>query len=132
MLPSYMVDTRIKDKYGYSYGRSYENLVSEERYLIDNCNAALTICEVQDGGAYEYDNWALIQLNDMYYVVNTSGCSCPDPSDTWGVVSSGTKHDLVLYLNGGNGVNRAFRNTVAKLDGWEAVTPCEPEKRYDW
>lgn len=132
MLPDYMVDTRIKHKYGYALGRSYQNLSVEEQQLLDNRDAAQILCEVHDGASYEYDDWALIQLNDTYYVVNTSGCSCPDPADTWYIVRAGTKQDIVLELMGSNGINRAFRNVVAKLDGWEAVTPCEPKKRYDW
>lgn len=129
MLPSYMVDSRVKNP-NYDYGRSYVNLSDEEKLLIDNRDKAELLVEVSDGANYEYDDWALIALNGLYYVVNTSGCSCPDPADTWGVMSHGDKEWIVAYLN--TTPNRRFQAEVAKLAGWEAVNTPEPRKSYDW
>ena len=32
---------------------------------------------------FEYDELALIELDGMFYILQTSGCSCPSPSETW-------------------------------------------------
>lgn len=128
MLPEYMVDSRKGEK----YCRTYSNLAPEEKLLLDRADDAQLLCEISDGGSYGYDDWALIELDGLYYIVNTSGCSCPDPADTWYIVRGGTKQDIILELNGPNGINKRFRNAVAKLAGWEAVNTPEPRKSYDW
>lgn len=39
---------------------------------------------VQDKDAsYSYDDWALCRLGNKYYLLSTSGCSCPSPAETW-------------------------------------------------
>lgn len=38
-----------------------------------------------DNASYDYDDWAVCELDGAYYLLSTSGCSCPDPSETWGV-----------------------------------------------
>ena len=32
---------------------------------------------------YSYDDVALVRLDNDYYLLRTSGCSCPSPSETW-------------------------------------------------
>jgi hypothetical protein len=39
------------------------------------------VCD--DEASYSYDDWALVKLGRSYYLVSTSGCSCPSPSETW-------------------------------------------------
>lgn len=34
---------------------------------------------------YSYDDWALVELDGQFYWLHTSGCSCPSPTETWGV-----------------------------------------------
>lgn len=38
-----------------------------------------------DEASYSYDDWALCELRGQYYLLATSGCSCPSPSETWRV-----------------------------------------------
>lgn len=33
--------------------------------------------------SYSYDDWALCELDGRYYLLSTSGCSCPSPEETW-------------------------------------------------
>lgn len=36
-----------------------------------------------DEASYNYDDWALCKLDNDYYLLSTSGCSCPSPTETW-------------------------------------------------
>lgn len=41
---------------------------------------------ITEGGkdlSYEYDEFAVIKLDDRFYLLNTCGCSCPSPRETW-------------------------------------------------
>jgi hypothetical protein len=45
---------------------------------------------------YSYDDLALMVRDDgLHVLVNTSGCSCPIPLETWGVVAEGTFVDMI-------------------------------------
>lgn len=35
--------------------------------------------------SYSYDDWALVRFRGAFYLLSTSGCSCPSPTETWGV-----------------------------------------------
>lgn len=48
--------------------------------------------------SYEYDDYAVVRLGRRYAVLNTSGCSCPSPTETWGVLFEGTKAEVKQYL----------------------------------
>lgn len=55
-------------------------MLHERRYEID------IIGGVEDKEAdYSYDDWALCELDGKYYLLSTSGCSCPSPAETWRV-----------------------------------------------
>jgi hypothetical protein len=55
-----------------------------EQKLIDRRDDIEVIGMVTDDEAdYSYDEWALIKLDSDYYLLSTSGCSCPSPSETW-------------------------------------------------
>lgn len=57
-----------------------------ERKLIDNRSRLVVHGEVSDAEAnYSFDDYALVSLDGDYYLLNTSGCSCPNPSEVWGV-----------------------------------------------
>lgn len=59
----------------------------EENKLIGNRGNILVIGEVADANAsWSYDDWAIILFDKKYYLLNTSGCSCPSPTETWGIV----------------------------------------------
>jgi len=48
------------------------------------------------GADYSYDDLALMVRDDgLYVLVETTGCSCPSPTETWGVVKEGTLSDMV-------------------------------------
>jgi hypothetical protein len=34
---------------------------------------------------YSFDDWALVELDGEFYLVNAAGCSCPSHEETWGV-----------------------------------------------
>lgn len=49
---------------------------------------------------YSYDDLALMRRSDgLYALVRTSGCSCPSPTETWGVVASGSWSDCVANID---------------------------------
>jgi hypothetical protein len=56
-----------------------------------------------DNLSYEYDEFAVIRYKRKLYLLETSGCSCPDPSETWRVVCGPTtKTQLVKEIKAGN------------------------------
>lgn len=60
---------------------------AEERVLIDNRNRIEVIGVVTDAEAnWSFDDYALVLLDGSYYLLNTSGCSCPLPEEEWRVV----------------------------------------------
>lgn len=38
-----------------------------------------------DNASWSYDDFALVRVEESYYLLNSSGCSCPSPSETWNV-----------------------------------------------
>lgn len=38
-----------------------------------------------DDACYSYDDWALVELEGKFFLINTAGCSCPSPTETWHV-----------------------------------------------
>lgn len=129
MLPSWM---KAGQGSLYDYSRSYKNLDPAEKLLIDNAADVKLLCEKSDGRSYEYDDSALLEYNGVYYVMNTSGCSCPDPCETWGLEFQGTKEETIAWFNKREFGRLRFHNAVAKLEGWEEVIPTEIPKGYDW
>jgi hypothetical protein len=51
---------------------------------------------------YSYDDLACMVREDdkLHILVRTSGCSCPSPTETWGIVCEGTEEDLFKYCVG--------------------------------
>lgn len=57
---------------------------SAEEFLIQHRYEIEIIGGIQDNTAsYSYDDWALCELKGKYYMLSTSGCSCPSPTETW-------------------------------------------------
>lgn len=55
-----------------------------ERELVTNRYKLEIIGGITDKEAsYDYDDWALCRLGRRYFLLSTSGCSCPSPSETW-------------------------------------------------
>lgn len=56
-------------------------------FIIEHRTELKVIGEVSDNSAsYSYDDYALVKLKGKYYLLETSGCSCPSPTETWCVV----------------------------------------------
>jgi hypothetical protein len=54
--------------------------------LIKNRDKIFVIGEISDDEAsYSYDDWALIKYKGKFYLLATSGCSCPSPRETWDI-----------------------------------------------
>jgi len=49
---------------------------------------------VDENAGYEYDEFALVQIDGVFYLLQTIGCSCPSPSETWHVRHKGTIADI--------------------------------------
>lgn len=72
-----------------------EDVGEKERILIDNRDRLDFISGVSDPNAdYSYDEYALVKLDGVYFLCQTSGSSCPSPSETWSVFSSGTLEEV--------------------------------------
>lgn len=57
------------------------------KYLVDRRSDIDVLGGVIDEDlSYEYDEFALIKLDGDFYLLETSGCSCPSPTETWGIV----------------------------------------------
>ena len=68
----------------------------KEHILIDNRDKLDFISGVSDPDAdYSYDEYAIVKLDGVYFLCQTSGCSCPSPSETWYVYSFGTLEEAV-------------------------------------
>jgi hypothetical protein len=53
--------------------------------------------------SYEYDEFALVRWKSKLYLLETSGCSCPSPDETWGTVHGPiTKTELTKEIKAGN------------------------------
>ena len=53
--------------------------------------------------SYSYDDFALVRLDADYYLLNTTGCSCPSPSETWHVeIGPATLDEIEAFLLGGH------------------------------
>jgi hypothetical protein len=52
---------------------------------------------------YDYDEFAVVRYKRKLYLLETSGCSCPSPSETWGIVHGPTtKTELVKSIKKGD------------------------------
>lgn len=48
--------------------------------------------------SYEYDEYAVVRLHGTHAVLNTTGCSCPSPAETWDVLFEGSLTEVLEYL----------------------------------
>lgn len=57
------------------------------KYLVDRRSDIDVLGGVIDEDlSWEYDEFALIKLDGDFYLLETSGCSCPSPTETWEIV----------------------------------------------
>lgn len=75
-----------------------------EQNLIGHRGDILVYAEISDDEAsYSYDDFALIRLGKDWYLLNTTGCSCPDPSETWNIqIGPASLKAVKEFVEGGN------------------------------
>lgn len=97
-----------------------ENPGELEKLIIAHREDLIVWGEVSDDDAcYSYDDWALVQLDNDFYLLATSGCSCPSPSETWYVnVGPGTLDDILAKIESGDydGYTVPFKQKQEFLD----------------
>lgn len=53
--------------------------------------------------SYEYDDFAIVRYKRHLYLLETSGCSCPSPTETWRVIHGPmTKREIIQEIKSGN------------------------------
>jgi len=53
--------------------------------------------------SYEYDEFAVVLYKNELYLLETSGCSCPSPGETWRIIHGPvTKAELLKEIKAGN------------------------------
>lgn len=72
--------------------------------LIGHRGDILVYAEISDDEAsYSYDDFALVKLKTKWYLLNTTGCSCPDPNETWNIqIGPATLKEIREFVSGGN------------------------------
>lgn len=81
-----MEPRKVTDEYDWIANDRCERASKHEQELIDRRDEVEVFGEISDDDAsYSYDDWALVRLDDKFYLLQTSGCSCPSPSETWGI-----------------------------------------------
>jgi hypothetical protein len=118
------------------YGARTSMLTPDELFFCENSARATTIAESQDPHAnYDYNDYALAELDGTYYAFNTSGCSCPSPSETWELIFKGERRELLEFLSKGGG-SEAWNEFLREIEkgGIELLSPApQPSaNRYDW
>jgi hypothetical protein len=100
-----------------------EDVGEHERELIDRRADVEVLGEVQDADAcYSYDDYALVRLDDAYYLLRTSGCSCPSPSETWAVHLGPTTLDAIeAHLRDNKTTGAAYGVTDRQFDEFVAM-----------
>ncbi len=92
-----------KETWGTAYWVGHESCGGggeREELLIRRRDDIYLVAYVEDPEAdYSYDDRAVVKLDKDYYIVSTSGCSCPSPSETWGVdFGPATKKEVIAFL----------------------------------
>jgi hypothetical protein len=73
-------------------------LLIENRYQLEILGGVL-----DKEASYSYDEWALVKFKRKYYLLSTSGCSCPSPEETWRVeMGPSTLLQIEKHLESGN------------------------------
>lgn len=127
----------------YMTANGYRSLTSfgeDEIFIRENAHRITTIAESENPEAYySFDNYVLLKVDgeDLYYVTNASGCSCPSEEDVWYVIMSGTEDDIREYLNiNHNNKDAAFSQFVYECQqgGFDVGRVVKPYTgmKYDW
>lgn len=93
-----------------------------ERLLIERRADVWCYGTVEDAEAsYSYEDYALVSLDDVFYLLRTSGCSCPSPTETWGVIHYGTLDEIEKYLRDDVADPQGFTVTKRQADEFMAL-----------
>lgn len=94
-----------------------------ERELIENRKDLIIYGYIEDAEAnYSYHDFALVSLYENYYLLSTSGCSCPSPSETWGIdMGPGTLPDLLKTLVDNRASGACYGVTKRQFDEFLAI-----------
>lgn len=95
---------KIEGEYNWIAHERCENASTREQNLIARRDEIEVFGEISDDEAsYSYDDWALIRLDGQFYLLQTSGCSCPSPSETWGIaVGPATLAEVRAHIDTGD------------------------------
>ncbi len=47
---------------------------------------------------YSYDEYVIVKVGRVSYLLRTSGCSCPSPEETWHVISKANSTRRLLHV----------------------------------
>lgn len=74
------------------------------RYIKEHRAELEVYGEIADDDAcYSYDNFALVKAPNGWYLLQTSGCSCPSPRETWRVeIGPATPAEIEEFVRGGH------------------------------
>jgi len=75
-----------------------------EKQFIENRSKLEVIGGVVDDTlSWEYDDFAIVRYKRHLYLLETSGCSCPSPTETWRVIHGPMKKaELIKEIKSGN------------------------------
>jgi hypothetical protein len=74
---------------------------------------------------YSYDDYALVSLDGAFYLLNTSGCSCPSPSETWGIVQGPCPlDDIERHVKDNQASGANYGVTARQFDEFLALVEC--------
>ena len=123
---------------GNDNGSRTGEMSADEKFFVENHARATTLVESTDPESnYSYDDYALAELDGELYVFNTSGCSCPSPSETWDLQIKGGRGDVIAWANSHDSYNSsAFHEFKRALEayGFEFATkaPAPAGTATDW
>lgn len=71
-----------------------------DNLLIDNRDKVCLVAECSNANlSWEYDETAVVYLRDHgWFLLGTSGCSCPSPNETWGAERFASKKALLKHI----------------------------------
>lgn len=90
-----ITDNWWNEDFGWVGHPACEQKGEDETLLIERRADVELVGGIEDEDLnYEYDEFALVKLDGVYYLLQTSGCSCPSPSETWSVQQKGTLQEI--------------------------------------
>lgn len=94
-----------------------------EKTLCDRRDEVLLYGYVCDAEAsYSFDDFALVSLDGLFYLLETRGCSCPSPEEMWSVVLGPVKLlEIEQHLHDERHREHAYGVTVRQFEEFLAL-----------